>query len=129
MLARWGRIAIIAVVFALIACAVVSVQFMMEGQAFDHRFIWACAFFSCGLVALAVGYGLGEETRRGFQAGGIRQGSIWLAITALCVGLFWSLSVRIDGIAGMSIGPFPPLLLVLGFPLGAMGLRRGSQRP
>jgi len=129
MLARFGRIAIVAVVFALIACAVISVQFVMDGLAFDQRFVWACAFFSCGLTALAVGYGLGEETRRGFQTGGVRQGWIWIAIIALCAALFWTLSVGIDGIAGMSVGPFPPMLLVLGAPLGAMGLRRGGRKP
>lgn len=129
MLARFGRIAIVAAVFALIACAVISVQFMMDGLPFDQRFIWACAFFSCGLTALAVGYGLGEETRRGFQTGGMKQGWIWVAIIALCIGLFWTLSVSIDGIAGMSVGPFPPMLLVLGAPLGAMGLRRGGRTP
>ena len=129
MLARFGRIALIAAVFALIACAVISIQFMMDGLAFDLRFIWACAFFSSGLVALALGYGFGEEARRAFQAGNIRQGWIWVAIIALCVALFWTLSVGIDGIAGMSIGPFPPMLLVLGAPLGAMGLRRGGRKP
>lgn len=128
MLTRWSRIAIVAVVFASIACAVITVQFLMDGLAFDLRFLWACAFFSCGLAALAIGYGLGEETRRAFQASGAKQGLIWIAITALCVGLFWSLSVGIDGIAGMSIGPFPPMLLVLGAPLGAMGLRRGRDK-
>jgi len=129
MLARFGRIALIAAVFAFIACAVISIQFLMDGLPFDQRFIWACAFFSCGLTALALGYGLGDEMRRSFQAGGIRQGWIWIALTALCIGLFWSLSVRIDQIAGMSVGPFPPMLLVLGAPLGAMGLRRGNRKP
>ncbi|RYY92034.1 MAG: hypothetical protein EON61_26925 [Alphaproteobacteria bacterium] len=129
MLARFGRIALIAAVFALIACAVISIQFMMDGLPFDQRFIWACAFFSCALSALAAGYGLGDEMRRGFQTGGIKLGWIWIAIVALCVGLFWSLSIGIDQIAGMSIGPFPPMLLVLGVPLGAMGLRRGGRKP
>ncbi|RYG36194.1 MAG: hypothetical protein EON93_05465, partial [Burkholderiales bacterium] len=102
MLARFGRIALVAMVFALIACAIISIQFMMDGLAFDHRFIWACAFFSCGLTALALGYGLGDETRRGFQTGGLKHGWMWIAIIAICVGLFWSLSVSIDQIAGMS---------------------------
>lgn len=126
MVARWGRIALIALVFSLVACAVISIQFMMDGLQFDQRFIWACAFFSCALTALAVGYGLGDETRRSFQAGGIRQGWIWLALIAVCLGLFWSISVSIDQIAGMSVGAFPPMLLALGVPLGAMGLRRGK---
>lgn len=126
MLARFGRIALVAAAFTLIACVVISIQFLMDGLPFDQRFIWSCAFFSCALTALALGYGLGDEMRRAFQAGGIRQGWLWIALIAVCAGLFWSLSVGIDQIAGMSVGPFPPMLLILGVPLGAMGLRRGK---
>ncbi|MDP3495794.1 MAG: hypothetical protein Q8R82_22015 [Hyphomonadaceae bacterium] len=124
MLARFGRIALVALVFALVASVVITVQFMMDGLPFDVRFVWACAFFSCALVAIAIGYGLGDELRRAWAAGGIGQAWLWLAIIAISVGLFWSLSVWIDALVGMSVGPFPPMLLVLGVPLGAIGFRR-----
>lgn len=127
MLARFGRIALVAVVFALIASAVITVQFLIDGLPLDVRFAWACAFFSCALVAIAIGYGLGDELRRAWGSGGFRQAWIWLAIIAICAGLFWSLSVWLDALAGMSVGPFPPMLLVLGVPLGAIGFRRNRK--
>lgn len=127
MLARFGRIALVAVVFALIASAVITVQFLIDGLPLDIRFAWACAFFSCALVAIAVGFGLGDELRRAWGTGGFAQAWIWLAIIAICTGLFWSLSAWIDALAGMSVGPFPPMLLVLGVPLGAIGFRRNRK--
>ncbi|HOZ27693.1 MAG TPA: hypothetical protein PK080_10050 [Hyphomonadaceae bacterium] len=127
MLARLGRIALVAVVFALIASAVITAQFLLDGLPLDASFLWACAFFSCALVAIAVGYGLGDELRRAWAAGGIGRAWPWLTIIAICAGLFWSLSVWIDASAGMSVGPFPPMLLVLGVPLGAIGFRRNRK--
>jgi hypothetical protein len=124
MLARFGRIAIIAVIFAAIASGIITVQFMMDGLPFDARFVWACLFFSACVVALSVGYGLGDELRRAWIAGGFAHAWPWLAIIAISAGLFWSLSTAVDSMAGMSVGPFPPMLLVLGVPTGAIGLRR-----
>ncbi len=124
MLARFGRIAIVAIVFAVIASGIVAIQFMMDGRPFDTRFFGVCAFFSTSVVALAAGYGLGDEFRHTISRGGIGTGWPWLAIIAICAGLFWSLSTRIDAAAGMSIAPFPPMLLVAGGAAGVLGLRR-----
>ena len=124
MLARFGRIAIVAIVFAVFASGIVAIQFMMDGRPFDARFFGACAFFSTCVVALAVGYGLGDEFRHALERGGFGKAWPWLAIIVICAGLFWSLSARIDAAAGMSIAPFPPMLLVAGGAAGAIGLRR-----
>ena len=67
-----------AVVFALIASAVITAQFLLDGLPLDASFLWACAFFSCALVAIAVGYGLGDELRRAWAAGGIGRAWPWL---------------------------------------------------
>ena len=127
MLARFGRIAIVAIVFAVIASGIIAIQFMMDGRPFDTRFLGSCAFFAICIVALAAGYGLGDEFRRAFQHGGFRPAWPWLPIVVISAGLFWSLGARIDAMAGMSVSPFPPMLLVLGAATGgAIGFRRKS---
>ena len=126
MLARFGRIALVAIVFAVVASGIVAIQFMIDGRPFDARFFGACAFFSTCVIALAVGYGLGNELRRAIPRGGIGKGWPWLAIIVICAGLFWSLSTRIDAAAGMSIAPFPPMLLIAGGAAGVVGLRRSG---
>lgn len=126
MLARFGGIAIVAAVFSVIACAIIGIQFMMDGRPFDSRFLGSCAFFAICIVALAAGYGLGDEFRRAFQRGGFRLAWPWLPIVAISAGLFWSLGARIDAMAGMSVSPFPPILLVLGALAGGFGFRRKS---
>ena len=124
MLARFGRIAMVAAVFSLIASGIVAIQYTMDGRPFDTRYFGACIFFAASIFALAAGYGLGDELRRAFQRGGLRIAWPWLGIIVIMAGLFWSFSSRIDAIAGMNVGPIPPLLLILGAPAGAIRLRR-----
>lgn len=124
MLARFGRIAMVAAVFSLIASGIVAIQYVMDGRPFDTRFFGACIFFAASIFALAAGYGLGDELRCALQRGGLRVAWPWLGIIAIMAGLFWSFSSRIDAVAGMNVGPIPPLLLILGAPAGAIRFRR-----
>ena len=96
----------VAAVFSLIASGIVAVQYVMDGRPFDSRFLGSCAFFTMCIVALAAGYGLGDEFRRTFQRGGLRIAWPWLPIVVISAGLFWSLGARIDAMAGTVDGAF-----------------------
>ena len=89
MLARFGRIAMVAAVFSLIASGIVAIQYVMDGRPFDTRFFGACIFFAASIFALAAGYGLGDELRCALQRGGLRVAWPWLGIIAIMAGLFW----------------------------------------